>query len=158
MALAGGVLTGSLALLFFALRPPSDSSLPALSPDDVEQQKYDAQRTQSEKNKEARLRNQPFVMRKEDAEAAAQLNSLMKGLQLEEANPPTAQNDSQLRAEEEAIAAVLREPRPTATASTLGHEPRYARASASNEPNESVLESSLTSLRFSLSVTLPIFR
>ena len=137
LGLGGGVLVGALVLLIIAFRSPSDSSLPALSPDDLEQQKYDAQRTQSEKNKEARLRNQPFVMRKEDAEAAAQLNSLMKGLQLEEATRPTAQNDSQLRAEEEAIAAIMRDPRPAASTSALGHEPRYARASASSEPNES---------------------
>jgi type IV secretory pathway VirB10-like protein len=137
LALGGGVLIGAIVLLTIAFRFRSDSSIPALSPDDLEQQKYDAQRTESEKNKEARLRNEPFVMRKEDAEAAAQLNSLVKGLQLEEATRPTAQNESQLRAEEEAIAAVMRDPRPAASSSALGHEPRYARASASGEPSES---------------------
>src|SRR5262245_33751229 len=77
LALGGGVLTAALVLLALVFRAPSGSNLPELSPDDLEQQKYDSQQTQSDENKAARLRNQPFVMRKEDARAAAQLKGMM---------------------------------------------------------------------------------
>jgi citrate synthase len=54
---------------------------------------------------------------KEDAQAAAQLKGMMNELQLErEPAESTPQNNAQLKAEEEAIAAVLRDPRTTSAA------------------------------------------
>jgi type IV secretory pathway VirB10-like protein len=59
---------------------------------------------------------------------------MMNELQLE--HEPTPQNNTQLKAEEEAIAAVLRDPR-TASAAPARYEPRYAHPSGSGESNES---------------------
>jgi len=138
LALGGSVLTGAVLVLIMSLRSPSDSNLPALSPDDLEQQKYDTQQTEREQQKAAGLRNQPFVMRKEDAYTAAQLNSLMNQLQLEPKSSPSASlKDSQVQAEEEAIAAVIREPRSSAASQPPHYEPRSVRRPDSADSNDS---------------------
>src|SRR5262245_32527607 len=97
LALGGGILAAAVILLALAFRAPAGSNLPELSPDDLEQQKYDTQQTQSDENKAARLRNQPFVVRKEDAQVAAQLKGMMNELQLER-GPNEPQTNTQLKA------------------------------------------------------------
>ena len=99
---------------------------PRLTPEDEEQQKYDAEQRQREDQKAAQLRNDPFLVRKED-ESQRQLNSLLKDLNIgKDAVPelPTPLSDRQSRAEEEAIAGILRKQDPVTAHSDAVSLPR----------------------------------
>jgi type IV secretory pathway VirB10-like protein len=101
----------------------SPNGFPRLTPEDQEQRKYDAEQRQRDDQKAAQLRNDPFLVRKED-ESQRQLNSLLKELNIggePGTELPTPLSDRQARAEEEAIAGVLRK-----TDSVAAHsEPPY---------------------------------
>ena len=87
---------------------------PRPTAEDLEQQKYDTEQRQREDQKAAQLRNAPFLVRKED-DGQRELNSLLKDLNTgkeSSADLPTPLPDREARAEEEAIAGVLREPDP----------------------------------------------
>ncbi len=81
---------------------------------DQEQQKYDASQTERDRQKAARLRDDTFLVRKED-DNQAQLNSLLKDLNMQKSpasDLPTPAADHQAKAEEEAIDYVRRNPAP----------------------------------------------
>jgi len=87
---------------------------PRPTAEDLEQEKYDTEQRQREDQKAAQLRNAPFLVRKED-DGQRELNSLLKDLNTgkdSSADLPTPLPDREARAEEEAIAGVLREPDP----------------------------------------------
>ena len=95
---------------------------PRLTADDLEQQKYDARQQENEQLKAAQLRNDGFLVRK-DEDTTLQLNNLMKDLQKDDAFPVHTTDPKQTRAEEEAIAGVIRDPRQAAEPATLPYEP-----------------------------------
>lgn len=109
---------------------------PRLMPEDEEQRKYDAEQRQREDQKAAQLRNDPFLVRKED-ESQRQLNSLLKDLNIgKDAVPelPTPLSDRQSRAEEEAIAGILRKQDPVTAQPDPVLLPRRTVAQASQTP------------------------
>ena len=80
-----------LALGLFALftavsRTKPQTPQPRLTADDLEQQKYDARQQENEQLKAAQLRNDGFLVRK-DEDTTLQLNNLMKDLQKDDALP-----------------------------------------------------------------------
>ena len=104
-----------LALGLFALftavsRTKPQTPQPRLTADDLEQQKYDARQQENEQLKAAQLRNDGFLVRK-DEDTTLQLNNLMKDLQKDDGFPVHTTDPKQTRAEEEAIAGVIRDPR-----------------------------------------------
>jgi type IV secretion system protein VirB10 len=110
---------------------------PPFAADDLEQQKYDAQQRENEQHKAAQLRNDAFLMRKED-DTNLQLNSLMSQLQKNADLPIPSGNDKQIHAEEEAIAGVLRDPRAAPNPGSVADEPRRPqRSSGDSGSNES---------------------
>src|SRR5207237_5307476 len=87
---------------------------PRPTAEDLEQEKYDTEQRQREDQKAAQLRNAPFLVRKED-DGQRELNSLLKDLNTgkeSSADLPTPLPDREARAEEEAIAGVLRDSSP----------------------------------------------
>src|SRR6059036_2685245 len=71
--LAAVLLIGALAMLFMAIRPTRKGK-PQPTAEDQEQLKYDTEQRQREDQKAAQLRNQPFLVRKED-DSQRQVNS-----------------------------------------------------------------------------------
>jgi type IV secretory pathway VirB10-like protein len=137
--LGSGVLVVGLVGLFIAVRTKQQGALLSLSPDDLEQQKYDAQQKENEHNKAAQLRNDMLLMRKED-DTTTQLNNLMSQLQKNDSSslPVPASDDKQVRAEEEAIAGVIRDPRRVGSTEPLSYEPSHGpRSSRESGLNES---------------------
>jgi type IV secretory pathway VirB10-like protein len=133
-----GVTLLGLALLalFSAIsRTKVHTPPPRLTADDLEQQKYDARQKETEQLKADQLRNDAFLIRK-DEDTTAQLNNLMKDLK-EDALPVPAADPKQTRAEEEAIARVIREPvsqaQPVSYESGRSHSVSAGGANASNE-------------------------
>jgi type IV secretory pathway VirB10-like protein len=105
------LLISALAIFIVAVRWTKDD-LVGPSREDLEQQRYDAEQRQKDDRKAAQLRNDPFLVRKED-ESQRQLNSLLNDLNLGKdpgSDFPIPLTDRQAKAEEEAIAGVLREP------------------------------------------------
>jgi hypothetical protein len=84
--LGGGLLAFALVVLVIAVRFRPSALQPPLTAEDLAQQKYDAQQAENEVNKAAAFRNDPLLMRKEDADTRQQLNSMMNQL---ENNPDT---------------------------------------------------------------------
>src|SRR5436309_1380420 len=104
---------GALAARIVKVRRAREGR-PRPTAEDLEQEKYDTEQRQREDQKAAQLRNAPFLVRKED-DGQRELNSLLKDLNTgkdSSAGLPTPLPDRQARAEEEAIAGVLREQGP----------------------------------------------
>jgi type IV secretory pathway VirB10-like protein len=107
--LGGALLVFALIALVTAVRFKSSATQTPLTTEDLAQQKYDAQQKENERNKATALRNDFFLLRKEDADTTLQLNSLMSQLENNSDSPVVPLNsDKQVRAEEEAIHQVLR--------------------------------------------------
>jgi type IV secretory pathway VirB10-like protein len=110
----GAVLPAVAIAGWFAATRPSRKHPAGPTTEDLEQQKYDAQQGQQDRQKADRIRNDNFLVRKED-DGQAQLNSLLKDLNLQKdpaVDVPTPLSDRQAKTEEEAIAHVLRDPAP----------------------------------------------
>jgi len=120
VCLGTGVLLCTMIVLLTVLRK-SQPQVQSLTADDTEQLKYDAQQQANEQSKADRIRNGSLLLRKEDADTQAQLNSLMGQLQGDSGTkvPVPTSDDQQVRTEEEAISQVLREHR------TAGPGPAY---------------------------------
>ncbi len=116
--LGSGLLIFAVAMFFAAARPPQTQS-PGPTAEDIEQLKYDAEQKEQERQKASRIRNDNFVMRKED-DSQARLNSLLKDLDLEK-DQATDQSapvgDREARMQEEAIARIIRDPGPAPSSS-----------------------------------------
>ncbi|NLT68053.1 MAG: hypothetical protein GXX84_15730 [Acidobacteria bacterium] len=109
VALGSGLLVIALAVLLIAVRKPQQD-VPSLTAEELEQLKYDSEERDREKQKEDQIRDQSFLVRKED-DNQAQLSRLMKDLENGKNSGtglPIPMADQQARAEEEAIAHVLR--------------------------------------------------
>ena len=107
------LLMTALAAVIVKVRQAREGR-PRPTAEDLEQEKYDTEQRQREDQKAAQLRNAPFLVRKED-DSQRELNSLLKDLNTgkeSSADLPTPLPDREARAEEEAIAGVLREPDP----------------------------------------------
>jgi type IV secretory pathway VirB10-like protein len=133
-----GLGIAGLAILVTVLimRVPHHEDKPAATAADLEQQKYDAGQKEQERQKAARIRDDTFIVRKGD-DAQAQLNSLLKDLNLEKGQPselPTPADDSKARAEEEAIDYVLRNPAPKQPPAVRTSSPQPKSAPASPVP------------------------
>jgi len=128
------VLVAALVVLFAVVRKGQLQNLRhVLTTEDIEQLKYDSQQAAHERNRADQIRDGALLLRKEDADTQAQLNSLMGQLQKDSGTdlPLPMADDRQVRTEEEAIAQVIREPRPAS------HEPAVPesrRAQASSAP------------------------
>jgi len=130
-----------LALGLFALftavsRTKPQTPQPRLTADDLEQQKYDARQQEDEQLKAAQLRNDGFLVRK-DEDTTLQLNNLMKDLQKDDAFSVHTTDPKQSRAEEEAIAGVIRDPRQAAEPATLPYQSPRPRPQSGGGPNAS---------------------
>ena len=127
VCLGTGVLLSALLVLLTVLRN-SHPQVQSLTADDTEQLKYDAQQQANDQSKADRIRNGSLLMRKEDADTQAQLNSLMGQLQGDSGTkvPVPMSDDQQVRTEEEAISQVLREHKPAGPAPA--YEPRQPRS------------------------------
>jgi hypothetical protein len=75
--LGGGLLAFALIVLVTALRLRATSLQPPMTAEDLAQEKYDAQLAENDVNKAATLQNDPWLLRKEDADTSQQLNSMM---------------------------------------------------------------------------------
>jgi hypothetical protein len=129
--LGGALLVFALIVLVTALRFKLGTTQPPLTAEDLAQEKYDAQQKENQRNKAAGLRNDSFLLRKEDADTTLQLNSLMSQLENNSDSPVVPLNsDKQVRAEEEAIHQVLRN-REDASTSAARSTPRCLRISPS---------------------------
>jgi type IV secretory pathway VirB10-like protein len=134
VATMGGTLLslGLFALFTAVSRTKPQTSPPRLTADDLEQQKYDARQQENEQLKAAQLRNDGFLVRK-DEDTTLQLNNLMKDLQKDDAFPVHTTDPKQTSAEEEAIAGVIRDPRQVADSPTRPRPQSGGGANASNE-------------------------
>src|SRR5436309_7331549 len=116
----------ALAVLIVKVRRAREGR-PRPTAEDLEQQKYDTEQRQREDQKAAQLRNEPFLVRKED-DSQRELNSLLKDLNTgkdSSADLPTPLPDREARAEEEAIAGVLRGANPVRANSVSPEAPRH---------------------------------
>jgi len=123
VCLGTGVVLSALLVLLTVLRN-SHPQVQSLTADDTEQLKYDAQQQANDQSKADRIRNGSLLLRKEDADTQAQLNSLMGQLQGDSGTkvPVPMSDDQQVRTEEEAISQVLRDQKPAGPAPA--YEPR----------------------------------
>src|SRR5437867_4267118 len=125
-SLGAVLLIAALTALYLAVMPPR-KRLPGPSAEDLEQEKYDTEQRRREDQKAAQLRNEPFLVRKED-DSQRELNSLLKDLNTgkdSSADLPTPLPDREARAEEEAIAGVLRGANPVRANSVSPEAPRH---------------------------------
>lgn len=130
-----------LALGLFALFTAVSRTKPQtpqlrLTADDLEQQKYDARQQENEQLKAAQLRNDGFLVRK-DEDTTLQLNNLMKDLQTEDGLPLRAPDPKQTRLEEETIADVIRDPQPVAQTASVPYESQRHRSEGGQGTNTS---------------------
>jgi type IV secretory pathway VirB10-like protein len=129
----GALLVFALIALVTAVRFKPGTTQTPLTTEDLAQQKYDAQQKENERNKAAGLRNDSFLLRKEDADTTLELNSLMSQLENRSDKPLVPlTSDKQVRAEEEAINQVLRN-REDAPTSAARSTPPYAAGSGASE-------------------------
>ncbi len=108
VGLGAALLTIAVVVFFVAFKEHGDQR--AATETDLEQQKYDAGQKEQDRLKVGRLRDDNFIVRKDD-NAQAQLNSLLKDLGMEKgpaSELPTPASDTKARAEEDAIDYVLR--------------------------------------------------
>ncbi len=131
-AIGGMILAVGLLALLLATRNDQQAVRPALTVEDLEQQKYDAQQKENEKNKAAQLRNDLFLLRRDD-DTDAQLSLLMNQLQKNDSSGPSPVDDKQVRTEEEAITQVIRDSRPPANSLPPAYEPRPASRAGSED-------------------------
>lgn len=112
--------------LMFAFRKPQQQALNPTA-EELEQLKYDSEQEKREKLKADQIRDQAFLVRDEDNHQA-QINSLLKDLDMDKnSGLPTPIPDRQAKAEEEAIAHVLRNSSPPAVQpETVSQPPRRA--------------------------------
>ena len=127
VCLGTGVLLFALLVLLIVMRN-SHPQVQSLTADDTEQLKYDAQQQANDQSKADRIRNGSLLMRKEDSDTQAQLNSLMGQLQDGSgAKLPVPMSDArQVQTEEETISQLLREHKPAGAAPA--YEPRQPRS------------------------------
>ena len=136
-AIGGPLLVLGLFALFTLISgTKQQTAQPQLTADDLEQQKYDARQQENEQLKAAQLRNDGFLVRK-DEDTTLQLNNLMKDLQRDDAFPVHTTDPKQTRAEEEAIAGVIRDPRQAAEPATLAYESPRSRPQSGGGANSS---------------------
>jgi type IV secretory pathway VirB10-like protein len=120
----GAALLFVFAILIVAVRRRGAGPVATVA--DQEQQKYDAGQQENDRQKTARLRDDTFLVRKED-DYQAQLNSLLKDLNIDSGRGmdlPMPVAEQKARAEEEAIEHVLRNPAPNSLPSTRSYQLR----------------------------------
>jgi len=125
VTLGVALLLVAAAVLIVAIRHRRDG-LPRLTTEELEQLKYDADERERERQKAAQIRDQSFLVRKED-DSQAQANSLLKDLDMDKDSGRDLSaklSDREARAEEEAIAHVLRGSLPVETPPPPSPEPR----------------------------------
>ncbi len=136
LLIGGGALLiviGSIFIFLHARKTP-EASTPRTA-EEQEQLKYDAEQHKRDKQKTDQLRDQPYLVRRDDSNQP-QLHSLLKDL-----NPdsypagglPTPLPEYQVRAEEEAISHVLRSSNPQ-TVRPESSPPPSRRAAPSSQP------------------------
>lgn len=128
----------AIGMLYTAVRPHKQQ-LPGPTAEDQEQLKYDSAQNQREQLKASTLRDDPFLVRKDD-NSQSQLGSLLKDLNVEKqqaAELPTPATDKQAKAEEEAISHVLRDPSPPPAAAPIRSAPPRPAATASSQQETS---------------------
>jgi type IV secretory pathway VirB10-like protein len=124
VGLGAALLAVVFAILFVAVRRRGAGPVATVA--DQEQQKYDAGQQENDRQKTARLRDDTFLVRKED-DYQAQLNSLLKDLNIDSGRGmdlPMPVAEQKARAEEEAIEHVLRNPAPNSLPSTRSYQLR----------------------------------
>lgn len=111
IGIAAVLVLVALGALMVAVHKPQKQS-PRQTAEELEQLKYDSEQQERQKQKADQLRDQSFLVR-EGEDNQAQLNSILKDLGMGQ-NPvfPSPIPDSQARAEEEAIAHILRSTSP----------------------------------------------
>ena len=127
---------GLFALFTAVTRTKPRMPQPQLTADDLEQQKYDARQQENEQLKAAQLRNDGFLVRK-DEDTTLQLNNLMKDLQTEDGLPLRAPDPKQTRLEEETIAGVIRDPQSVAQTASVPYESQRRRSEGGQGTNTS---------------------
>jgi len=136
-AIGAALLALGLFAFFTAVsRTKPQMPQPQLTADDLEQQKYDARQQENEQLKAAQLRNDGFLVRK-DEDTTLQLNNLMKDLQTEDGDPLRAPDPKQTRLEEETIAGVIRDPQSVAQTASVPYESQRRRSEGSQGTNTS---------------------
>lgn len=115
LLIGGGALMLVIVLIWLiaASGKSSQTSTP-LTAEEQEQQKYDSEQRKRDRQKADQLRDQSYLVRRED-DSQAQLNSLLKDLSPDSyaaGGLPTPLPENQVRAEEEAISHVLRSSNP----------------------------------------------
>jgi type IV secretory pathway VirB10-like protein len=124
VGLGVALLAVVFAILIVAVRRRGAGPVATVA--DQEQQKYDAGQQENDRQKTARLRDDTFLVRKED-DYQAQLNSLLKDLNIDSGRGmdlPMPVAEQKARAEEEAIEHVLRNPAPNSLPSTRSYQLR----------------------------------
>jgi type IV secretory pathway VirB10-like protein len=127
IALVAVLILVAAGALFRALhRPDAPSHQP--TDEELQQLKYDSEQKEREQQKAAQIKDQAFLVRKED-DSQAELNSLLKDLDLRKNSgslPPAQLDDRQVKSEEEAIAHILRSSKPARapSAPTITEAPR----------------------------------
>ena len=135
VGLGTALLAIVVAILIVAVRRRGEA--PVATAADQEQEKYDAGQQEKDRQKAARLRDDTFLVRKED-DYQAQLNSLLKDLNIESSRAielPSPAAENKARTEEEAIEHVLRNPASKITsARSYQSRPNAAQASPAQSP------------------------
>ncbi len=139
-----GVGAGSLVLIgatvvFFVKAAPHKDRLPALTAEDLEQQKYDAEQTKEARQKAAQIRDDKFLVRKDD-DSQVEFASLVKDLNLPKdqiTDQPQPATSGQAKAREEAIDFVLRKPAPAATDTGRAYAPESMPGRTQQSPTSS---------------------
>jgi type IV secretory pathway VirB10-like protein len=125
VVLGAVILAAALIALAVTWNGRSRDQGQSMAPGDLEQLKYDAQQQENDKNKAAQIRDGSLLLRKEDADTQARLDSLMSQLEQNSGQeiPVPMANDRQVQIEEEAIAQLMRDQRPAVPAAAYPVEP-----------------------------------
>ena len=138
LLISGGSLLLMIISIFgmVAARKSPQGSTPRTA-EEQEQLKYDSEQHKRDKQKADQLRDQPYLVRRED-DNQAQLNGLFKDLKADHypaGTLPTPLPEYQVKAEEEAIAHVLRSSSPqTAPPGSSSPPPRRTTQSVQSPP------------------------
>ncbi len=109
---AGSALLILAVAGFWVAARPHSRQAPERTSEDLEQLKYDAEQKEQELQKASRIRDDNFVMRKED-DSQAGLNSLLKEMHLDKdqaADQPALGGDPRAKIQEEQIAHIMNDP------------------------------------------------